>query len=211
MDYYQIFGISNTASQIEIKKAYRLLAKQYHPDKHLGNSQYEAKFKQINSIYEILSDPSKRTHYDQLLAIKNKPKEPKTYQTNFNKESSGKQTNTASNKSNKTKPVIHNPFVTSLLSLLKFLMKLVLSTYITRWLFSMFVFYLISLFFQFIYDFEVNRKQKRRDEYRQEYNIETGDIKFNNQDATGRVDSASSNDVLVDSAVTEPKTGDIKF
>jgi curved DNA-binding protein CbpA len=211
MDYYQIFGISNTASQIEIKKAYRFLAKQYHPDKHLGNSQYEAKFKQINSIYEILSDTSKRTHYDQLLAIKNKPKEPKTYQTNFNKESSGKQTNTASNKSNKAKPVIHNTLVTSLLSLLKFLMKLVLSTYITRWLFSMFVFYLISLFFQFIYDFEVNRKQKRRDEFRQEYNIETGDIKFNNQDATNRVDSASSNDVLVDSAVTEPKTGDIKF
>ena len=63
-DYYEVLGISKGASDAEIKKAYRSLAKKYHPDvnKEAGA---EAKFKEINEAYEVLSDPQKRQTYDQ--------------------------------------------------------------------------------------------------------------------------------------------------
>lgn len=60
-DYYQTLGISRTASQEDVKKAYRKLAHQYHPDKQGGN---EAKFKEVNEAYQVLSDPKKRESYD---------------------------------------------------------------------------------------------------------------------------------------------------
>jgi molecular chaperone DnaJ len=61
-DFYQILGVPKTALQDEIKKAYRKLAHQYHPDKQSGN---EAKFKELNEAYQVLSDPQKRNQYDQ--------------------------------------------------------------------------------------------------------------------------------------------------
>ena len=64
-DYYQLLGLSKTASADEIKKAYRKLAMQYHPDKNPGNKEAEAKFKQISEAYEILQDPQKKAMYDQ--------------------------------------------------------------------------------------------------------------------------------------------------
>jgi curved DNA-binding protein len=64
-DYYSILGISKTASQEEIKQAFRKLARKYHPDVNPGNKQAEAKFKEINEAYEVLSDPDKRKKYDQ--------------------------------------------------------------------------------------------------------------------------------------------------
>ena len=60
-DYYSILGIQKSASEEEIKKAYRKLAHQYHPDKAGGN---EAKFKEINEAYQVLSDKNKRAQYD---------------------------------------------------------------------------------------------------------------------------------------------------
>ena len=64
-DYYEVLGLSKGASEEELKKAYRKLAKQYHPDMNPGDKQAEAKFKEINEAYEVLSDKDKRAKYDQ--------------------------------------------------------------------------------------------------------------------------------------------------
>ncbi|PJA80687.1 MAG: hypothetical protein CO149_00840 [Nitrospirae bacterium CG_4_9_14_3_um_filter_51_5] len=66
VDYYAVLGVSLQASQDEIKKAYRTLALQYHPDRNRGNRQDEQKIREVNAAYEILGDPDGRKTYDRL-------------------------------------------------------------------------------------------------------------------------------------------------
>lgn len=65
-DYYQVLGLPKTATEDEIRKAFRKLAMRYHPDRNPGNKEAEDKFKEANEAYEVLSDPQKRARYDQL-------------------------------------------------------------------------------------------------------------------------------------------------
>ena len=64
-DYYEILGVNRDASADVIKKAYRKLAKKYHPDSNAGNQAAEEKFKEVTEAYDILSDQKKRKLYDQ--------------------------------------------------------------------------------------------------------------------------------------------------
>jgi len=64
--FYQVLGVAETATQDEIKKAYRKLAVKYHPDKNRGDQKAEDRFKQISEAYDVLGDEKKRAHYDQM-------------------------------------------------------------------------------------------------------------------------------------------------
>src|SRR5438128_2315329 len=63
-DYYEVLGVSRTATAEELKRAYRKLALQFHPDRNPNDPQAEARFKEVNEAYEVLSDQSKRQRYD---------------------------------------------------------------------------------------------------------------------------------------------------
>src|SRR3954454_24759146 len=63
-DYYKTLGVDKPASADEIKKAYRKLARQYHPDKNPGDKDAETRFKEISAAYDVLGDPEKRKQYD---------------------------------------------------------------------------------------------------------------------------------------------------
>ena len=65
-DYYATLGVSKTATEKEIKQAFRKLARKHHPDVNPGDKAAEAKFKEINEAYEVLGDPAKRKKYDEL-------------------------------------------------------------------------------------------------------------------------------------------------
>lgn len=72
-NYYDILGISKSASDAEIKKAYKKKAMQYHPDKNAGDKKAEAKFKEINEAYQVLGDASKKKNYDQFGSAEGNP------------------------------------------------------------------------------------------------------------------------------------------
>jgi curved DNA-binding protein len=63
-DYYEVLGVARNASEADIKKAYRKLARQFHPDRNPGNKQAEARFKEVQEAYDVLNDKAKRAQYD---------------------------------------------------------------------------------------------------------------------------------------------------
>jgi len=65
-DYYEVLGVPRTATEDDIKKAYRKLARKFHPDVNPGDTTAEEQFKDIGEAYAVLSDPDKRKRYDQL-------------------------------------------------------------------------------------------------------------------------------------------------
>ena len=76
-DYYSILGIERNATEADIKKAYRKLAMEYHPDRNQGNAEAEEKFKEISEANSILSDPEKKQYYDATGTVKgNRPQQP---------------------------------------------------------------------------------------------------------------------------------------
>ena len=72
-DYYKILGVEKSATSDEIKSAYRKLAKQYHPDLNPNNPEAAAKFKEVGEAYEVLSDATKRSNYDQFGSASGNP------------------------------------------------------------------------------------------------------------------------------------------
>src|SRR5271169_4769627 len=65
-DHYKVIGVERKASEAEIKSAYRKLARKFHPDVNPNNKEAEAKFKELNEAYQVISDPEKRKKYDEL-------------------------------------------------------------------------------------------------------------------------------------------------
>lgn len=63
-DYYKVLGVAKTASQEEIKKSYRKLARKYHPDANKGDAEAEDRFKEVSEAYDVLSDEKRRKEYD---------------------------------------------------------------------------------------------------------------------------------------------------
>lgn len=72
-DFYEVLGVSKTASEAEIKKAYRKLAKKYHPDSNPNDAVAAERFKEINEAYDVLSDPEKKKLYDRFGAAAFEP------------------------------------------------------------------------------------------------------------------------------------------
>src|SRR5690242_1057262 len=64
-DYYEVLGVSREASEDEIKRAWRKLAREYHPDRNPGDKQAETRFKEVQEAFDVLSDKTKRAQYDQ--------------------------------------------------------------------------------------------------------------------------------------------------
>src|SRR3954451_19922541 len=68
-DYYKTLGVTKDASQGDIKKVYRKLARELHPDKNPGDAKAEARFKEVSEAYDVLSDPAKRKEYDEARSL----------------------------------------------------------------------------------------------------------------------------------------------
>ncbi|MDD1703335.1 MAG: DnaJ domain-containing protein, partial [Methanoregula sp.] len=79
-DYYEVLGVKRNASADDLKKAFRHLARKYHPDLNKGSREAEEKFKEINEAYQVLGDPRKKAQYDQVGHAEFRPGDSAGYQ-----------------------------------------------------------------------------------------------------------------------------------
>ncbi len=116
MNYYQILGLQRDVSQEEIKKAYRRIAKQYHPDSNPGNREAEKKFKEASEAYEVLSNEEKRENYDHKLIAEQKKSTGESFANFFgfrpsdSKTDSGKNRKTSNTKTTRGPTPAVTPF-----------------------------------------------------------------------------------------------------
>lgn len=111
MNYYQILGLQRDVSQEEIKKAYRRIAKQYHPDSNPGNREAEKKFKEASEAYEVLSNEEKRKNYDHKLIAEQKKSTGESFANFFGFRPSDSKTDEGKNR--KTSNTKTNPLDTT--------------------------------------------------------------------------------------------------
>ncbi len=111
MNYYQILGLQRDVSQEEIKKAYRRIAKQYHPDSNPGNREAEKKFKEASEAYEVLSNEEKRENYDHKLIAEQKKSTGESFANFFGFRPSDSKTDEGKNR--KTSNTKTNPLDTT--------------------------------------------------------------------------------------------------
>ena len=111
MNYYQILGLQRDVSQEEIKKAYRRIAKQYHPDSNPGNREAEKKFKEASEAYEVLSNEEKRENYDHKLIAEQKKSTGESFANFFGFRPSDSKTDEGKNR--KTSNTKTNPLETT--------------------------------------------------------------------------------------------------
>ena len=206
MNYYELFEVDKNASQAEIKKAYRKLAKRYHPDNHEGDPIFDSKFKEINLIYEILSDSNKRLKYDQTL-------------NNFQNQNSN-----YTNRGNSYRPRDENYYETKTAYDPNYNFKYrpakisIFST-ITKsrffgWAITILFFYLMST----INDFVCNSRNTNMNEptinenlNNADSSLNTGEIHFNKQDSTLKKEVNQNANKNSEQEIKSNKTGDIKF
>ncbi len=111
MNYYQILGLQRDVSQEEIKKAYRRIVKQYHPDSNPGNREAEKKFKEASEAYEVLGNEEKRKNYDHKLIAEQKKSTGESFANFFGFHPSDSKTDEGKNR--KTSNTKTNPLDTT--------------------------------------------------------------------------------------------------
>ncbi len=204
MNYYELFEININASQAEIKKAYRNLAKKYHPDNHQGDPAFDSKFKEINLVYGILSDQNKRRQYDESLNdFRNQNTD---YIYNKNKKEYYSYRSENANNYNSKKNESDNEF--KFRSVKKSITSSILESRLFSWAVTILFFYLLSTVSDFICNSKkIDTNEINMTESENDSSLNTGEIYFYKEDTS-----------LIDESIKEKnnkiksnETGDIKF
>jgi curved DNA-binding protein CbpA len=204
MNYYELFEININASQAEIKKAYRNLAKKYHPDNHQGDPAFDSKFKEINLVYAILSDQNKRRQYDESLNdFRNQNTD---YIYNKNKKEYYSYRSENANNYNSKKNESDNEF--KFRSDKKSITSSILESRLFSWAVTILFFYLLSTVSDFICNSKkIDTNEINMTESENDSSLNTGEIYFYKEDTS-----------LIDESIKEKnnkiksnETGDIKF
>ena len=213
-NYYNKFGLKENATEWDIKVAYRKLALKYHPDKHGGDPNFDNIFKEINEIYETLSDKTKRQSYDYKLKVEKENRDRASTKTTENSKPQYSPTNTTTNEYTKSKeyefPSKVKNFFNTIVGWVITIVILSVLTNISKW---------FSSSSNKTDSYDTNRKIYEKTDS----SMPTGDIKFGtgNSKFVPKKDSTIENVPEIINSFkektnkkfkeSETKTGDIKF